>query len=74
MCVFFFVEDDEYVKKPKIVTSRQTVIEVKVPREAVGAVIGTQGATIKAVSVSLRAHGHLNSRCGGGGGIFQGIK
>ena len=33
--------------------SKQNVIEVKVPRRAVGAVIGAQGATIKEVSTPL---------------------
>ncbi len=48
-CALFFAEDDLGVKRP-VVTARQTVIEVKVPREAVGAVIGPQGSVIKGVS------------------------
>ncbi|XP_013419646.1 uncharacterized protein LOC106180249 [Lingula anatina] len=42
-------EDEDTLEQEQIVTSRQTVIEVKVPREAVAAVIGRQGAQIKEV-------------------------
>ncbi|KAK3095253.1 hypothetical protein FSP39_012233 [Pinctada imbricata] len=43
-------EDDEDQEKNKnIATSRQTVIEVKVPGKAAGAIIGRQGANIKEI-------------------------
>lgn len=49
--LFFVVvaDDEEEDNMNRITTSRQTVIEVQVPSEAVGAVIGRQGATIKQV-------------------------
>ncbi|XP_050397075.1 tudor and KH domain-containing protein isoform X3 [Patella vulgata] len=40
-------EDDEFSSNDEIATSRQTVIEVKVPRSIVGPLIGRQGANIK---------------------------
>ncbi|XP_045179125.2 tudor and KH domain-containing protein-like [Mercenaria mercenaria] len=45
-------DDEEDIagrKSSSSATSRQTVIEVQVPRKAVGAVIGRQGATIKEI-------------------------
>ncbi|ESO89711.1 hypothetical protein LOTGIDRAFT_124728 [Lottia gigantea] len=40
-------EDDEETTADTISTSRQTVIEVQVPRSTVGSIIGRQGANIK---------------------------
>ena len=44
------IAEDEAGVRRQVVTARQTVIEVTVPREAVGAVIGLQGSVIKGVS------------------------
>ncbi|XP_069102961.1 tudor and KH domain-containing protein-like [Argopecten irradians] len=40
-------DDEQDEEKEKVTTSRQTVIEVKVPSKAVGPLIGRQGANIK---------------------------
>ncbi|XP_063438274.1 tudor and KH domain-containing protein-like isoform X1 [Mytilus trossulus] len=42
-------DDEEEETAEKMATSRQTVIDVKVPPKAVGAVIGRQGAMIKEI-------------------------
>lgn len=42
-------DDLDSKRKSSAVTSRQTVIEVQIPRKAVGAVIGRQGTTIKEI-------------------------
>ncbi|CAC5358111.1 TDRKH [Mytilus coruscus] len=42
-------DDEEEETSQKMATSRQTVIDVKVPPKAVGAVIGRQGAMIKEI-------------------------
>ena len=36
--------------QPLVATSRQTVIEIKVPKDYAGAIIGAQGSRIKQVS------------------------
>ena len=48
---FFVIDEDEVISRRDVMTSRQTVIEVKVPRDAVGVVIGPQGSNIKEVSL-----------------------
>lgn len=42
-------EDDDVMSNRDVVSSRQTVIEIKVPRDAVGVVIGSQGSNIKEI-------------------------
>ena len=42
--------EDEDDTGNRVVTSRHTTIEVKVPRDVIGAVIGPQGAQIKTAS------------------------
>ncbi|KAK2167696.1 hypothetical protein LSH36_25g07051 [Paralvinella palmiformis] len=42
-------DEDEVISRRDVMTSRQTVIEVKVPRDAVGVVIGPQGSNIKEI-------------------------
>ncbi len=51
--VFFSADDDEESESEGVVTSRQTVIEVTVPRESVGAIIGYQGSKIKEVGAAV---------------------
>ncbi|XP_064645096.1 tudor and KH domain-containing protein-like isoform X2 [Lineus longissimus] len=57
-------DDDEGVDSESFVTSRQTVIEVKVPRPVVGAVIGRQGCVIKQVAQETGARIHFRDRDG----------
>ncbi|XP_077863252.1 tudor and KH domain-containing protein-like [Saccoglossus kowalevskii] len=45
-------EEDE-VSEQQIATGRQKIIEVKVPRNIVGAIIGRQGCHIKDVSIHM---------------------
>ena len=47
------VDDEEEEVPAKVVTARHVTIEVKVPRDTVGAVIGVQGANIKKVTYNL---------------------
>ena len=49
-------EEDVEEKQKSVVTSRQTTIEMAIPRKAVGAVIGRQGQTIKEVFVWILGH------------------
>ena len=42
-------EEEVEEKQKSVVTSRQTTIEMSIPKKAVGAVIGRQGQTIKEV-------------------------
>jgi polyribonucleotide nucleotidyltransferase len=42
-------EDDMDMHVQRISTSRPTIIEVKVPRDSVGAVIGRGGSTVKGI-------------------------
>ena len=56
LIIFFLLtdDDDEEEGKDKMATSRQTIIEIKVPPKAVGTVIGRQGAMIKEVRVTKK--------------------
>ncbi|XP_046545484.1 uncharacterized protein LOC124255630 [Haliotis rubra] len=51
--------DDDPLSASKVTTSRQTVIEVKVPRKIVGSVIGRQGANIKQIQEESGAKVHF---------------
>ncbi len=50
-------EEEEELSRARVATSRQTVIEVKVPREATGAIIGAQGSRIKLVIIPIYKFG-----------------
>ena len=47
---FLPTEEDDDTEVNRLMTSRQTVIEVKVPLSVAGAIIGPQGSRIKQVS------------------------
>lgn len=45
----FSLDEEDEEADARVVTSRQTTIEVKVPHDSIGAVIGVQGTQIKMV-------------------------
>lgn len=51
--MYFFLSDEGTYEKKRVVTSKNTVIEVTVPQQAVGSVIGRQGSKIKQVNIFL---------------------
>ncbi|XP_059141183.1 tudor and KH domain-containing protein-like [Physella acuta] len=54
--------DDEVYSQHRVVTARNTVIEVLVPQKAVGAVIGRQGSVIKQIQKESGARLHFKDK------------
>ncbi|BFZ14053.1 hypothetical protein BsWGS_17092 [Bradybaena similaris] len=59
---------DEETYGKRVVTSRNTTIEVKVPRRAIGAVIGRHGSNIKRIQTETGARMHFQSKENGKAG------
>lgn len=50
---FFYFNKDEYSDYENLITYKSTVIEIKVPGECVGQIIGSEGTHIKEVSYDV---------------------
>ena len=55
-------DEEEDDAKPSVVTSKHVSVQLTVPRHAVGAVIGQQGAQIKQV-VTMACKTYRNKYC-----------